>query len=147
MNNPKSRVKYAKNLPLRVFKMSKTFFAMFSRSSQMFMKCSMQEAFWVTSKCGLMMVFVCFLRHRSSMLNQLSNLAPLCRFRRCAPCHLKESNPPMTRESPLDNRKMSRKSTFTSHHISGLPHWSQPKGSSNFCSVTRLQWFTLITRS
>ena len=23
----------------------------------------------------------------------------------------------------------------------------QPKGSSTFCSVTRLQWFTLITRS
>ena len=26
--------------------------------------------------------------YRSSMLNQLSNFAPLCRFRRCAPCHL-----------------------------------------------------------
>ena len=32
------------------------------------------------------MFFVMFFR--SSMLNQLSNFAPLCRFRRCAPCHL-----------------------------------------------------------
>ena len=52
-----------------------------------------------------------------------------------------------TLQWPGSHSWMSRKSTFTSHHISGLPHWSQPKGSSNFCSVTRLQWFTLITRS
>ena len=40
-----------------------------------------------------MWIFVCVLYvscmfFRSSMLNQLSNFAPLCRFRRCAPCHL-----------------------------------------------------------
>ena len=86
-------------------------------------------------------------KHRSSMLNQLSNFAPLCRFRRCALCHLRIPGLPGCHD----------------HYVSGLSHWTltlathhpriswfvlcQPKGRSNFCSVARSQWFTLITKS
>ena len=82
-------------------------------------------------KCGFSYVFrMFFVPFCSSMLNQLSNFAPLCRFRRCAPCHL-GSQPS---NDPPEGSEVK---------ATGV----QPKGSSTFCSVTRLQWFTLITRS
>ena len=97
----------------------------------MSIRCTMQKAFWVKSKCGFLYVFCMFFDvFRSSMLNQLSNFAPLCRFRRCAPCHL-GSQPS---NDPPEGSEVK---------ATGV----QPKGSSTFCSVTRLQWFTLITRS
>ena len=99
MNNPKSRVKYAKNLSLRVFKMFKTFFATFSRSSQMSMRCSMQEAFWMTSKCGLMMFLYvfCVIAPRCSTSSPTSLLFVVSGAVRLA---TSGPNPPMTRESP-----------------------------------------------
>ena len=93
--------------------------------------------------CGLMI----HTAHRSSMLNQLSNFAPLCRFRRCALCHLRtaEFRNSMSRRPHLWTLTLA---TLASHHprISWFVS-CQPKGRSNFCSVVRLQWFTLITKS
>ena len=97
----------------------------------MSMRCTMQKAFWVKSKCGLMMFFVCFLMfYRSSMLNQLSNFAPLCRFRRCAPCHL-GSHPTLQwpsrgfpRGRPLVFSRKAAPPSAPSPGCSGS-HWSQ----------------------
>ena len=112
MNNPKSRVKYAKhllypNLSLRAFKMSKMFFATFSRSSQMSMRCSMQEAFWVKSKCGLMMFLYvfCVIAPRCSTSSPTSLLFVVSGAVRLATWKNR------TLQWPRNNRKMSRKST------------------------------------
>ena len=126
MNNPKSRVKYAKhllypNLSLRAFKMSKMFFATFSRSSQMSMRCSMQEAFWVKSKCGLMMFLYvfCVIAPRCSTSSPTSLLFVVSGAVRLA---TSGPNPPMTRESP-DVTKIDE------DHISGLPHHHSRKAA------------------
>ena len=63
---------------------------------------------------------------------------------------------------PPQNRRIPGLPGCHNHHVSGLSHWplwphtipeshglfpARPKGRSNFCSVVRLQWFTLITKS
>ena len=53
-------------------------------------------------------------KHRSSMLNQLSNFAPLCRFRRCALCHLRTAE-------FRNSRDVTTTTSLDSH--TGLSHW------------------------
>ena len=91
-----------------------------------------KNTFWVKSKCGLMMFFVCFL-YVFSLLDAQPALQLRSSLSFQALCTLppRVPNPPMTLP-----RVPEVKATGV-----------QPKGSSTFCSVTRLQWFTLITRS
>ena len=130
MNNPKSEVKYARNLGL--FDMSKTLLRCL-RSSQMSMRCTMQKAFWVKSTCGFSYVF-CMFFVPSLIAPRCSTSSPTSLlFVVSGAVHLATSgpNPPMTLPRIPEGK------------ATGV----QPKGSSTFCSVTRLQWFTLITRS
>ena len=96
----------------------------------MSMRCTMQKhllgeiEMWIV----FCMFFVCFFTPRCSTSSPTSLL-----FVFSGAVHLATSspNPPMTLPKVPEVK------------ATGV----QPKGSSTFCSVTRLQWFTLITRS